>query len=96
MAYIGSAEFPSRVRVLGDSELLPGDTGAVRLYLNRKMPLRPGDRFILRESGRDETVGGGQILDVEPILPASRAKPDRSVERLVAERGWVTVDHLRR
>lgn len=96
VAYIGSAEFPSRVRVLGDSELLPGDTGAVRLYLNRKMPLRPGDRFILRESGRDETVGGGQILDVEPILPASRAKPDRSVERLVAERGWVTVDHLRR
>jgi selenocysteine-specific elongation factor len=66
------------------------------LYLNRPVPLLPGDRFILRESGRDETVGGGQILDIEPILPASRAKPDRSIERLVGERGWVEADHLSR
>ena len=29
----------------------------------------PGDRFVLRESGRDETVGGGEVLDVAPVLP---------------------------
>ena len=44
--------------------------------------------------GRDETVGGGEVLDVAPVLPASRARPDRRVERVVAERGWVDADEL--
>lgn len=94
--YFGSGEFPAKVRVLGPSTLAPGDVGNVRIYLDRQLPLLPGDRFILRESGRDETIGGGQVLDVEPRLPASRAKPDRSIERLVAERGWVRAEHLAR
>ena len=54
----------------------------------------PGDRFVLRESGRDETVGGGEVLDIAPVRPASKATPDRSVDRVIAERGWVTVDDL--
>jgi selenocysteine-specific elongation factor len=56
----------------------------------------PGDRFILRESGQGVTLGGGEILDVDPIVPASQANPDRDVERVVRERGRVDVDHLRR
>ncbi|MDA3038062.1 MAG: selenocysteine-specific translation elongation factor [Actinomycetota bacterium] len=95
-AYFGSGEFPAKVRVLGPSRLAPGDSGLVRLYLQTKIPLLPGDRFILRERGRDETVGGGEVLDVDPKRPASKATPDRSVERLVTERGWVTVEELER
>ncbi|MEM7276020.1 MAG: selenocysteine-specific translation elongation factor [Actinomycetota bacterium] len=95
-AYIGSGEFPARLRVLGADRIEPGEVGLVRLYLNRPVPVLPGDRFILRESGRDETVGGGAVLDVEPILPATRAAPDRSLDRVVAERGWVEADHLAR
>ncbi len=96
LAYIGSGEFPARVRVLQGSEITPGERGLIRLYLDRAAPLLPGDRFILRESGREETVGGGEILDVDPVLPASRARPDRSIERLVAERGWVSRERLAR
>ncbi|MGH1491291.1 MAG: selenocysteine-specific translation elongation factor [Acidimicrobiales bacterium] len=95
-AYIGSGEFPAKVRVLQAARIEPGGTGLVRLYLNRKVPLLPGDRFILRESGRDETVGGGEVLDIDPVLPASKANPDRSIERLVTERGWVDAAHLGR
>lgn len=94
--YFGSGEFPAKVRVLATTTLAPGTTGNVRIHLERPLPLLPGDRFILRESGRDETIGGGEVLDVEPRLPASRAQPDRSVDRLVAERGWVRADHLSR
>jgi selenocysteine-specific elongation factor len=96
LLYLGSAEIPVRLRVLGDRVLEPGQRGPVRLHLARDVPVLPGDRFILRESGRDETVGGGSILDVDPRLPASRARPDRSVSRVVAERGWVDVDLLER
>jgi selenocysteine-specific elongation factor len=68
----------------------------VRIHLPWSVPLLPGDRFVLRESGRRETVGGGQVLDVAPVRPASKARPDRSVDRVIRERGWVEVDVLER
>ena len=94
LAYIGSGEHAVRLRVLGPESVAPGATGAVRLHLPVDLPLLPGDRYVLRETGRDETVGGGEVLDVHPVLPASRARPDRRVERVVAERGWVDADEL--
>lgn len=96
VAYLGSGERPVRLRVLGDSALLPGEAGLARLHLAEELPLVPGDRFVLRETGRAETVGGGEVLDVDPVLPASRARPDRSPARVVAERGWVEADVLGR
>lgn len=93
-AYIGSGEFPVKLRVLGSQSLAPGTAGLVRVHLDTAVPLLPGDRFVLRESGRDETVGGGEVLDVAPIRPASKAQPDRSVDRVIDERGWVTADAL--
>jgi selenocysteine-specific elongation factor len=95
-AYIGSGEHPVRLRLLGQAELAPGQAGLVRLHLPTALPLLPGDRYVLREAGRSETVGGGEVLDVDPVLPASRARPDRSVRRVVAERGWVEADLLER
>ncbi len=96
LAYVGSGEHPVRVRVLGPGAIAPGARGAVRLHLPVGLPLVPGDRYVLRESGRDETVGGGEILDVAPVLRASRARPDRDVDRVVAERGWVEAAELAR
>ena len=98
LAYIGSGEHPVRVRVLGGSGIRPGERGFVRLHLDQPVPLLPGDRFILRESGRQETVGGGAVLDVAPVRPASKVGPERweagPVERAVADRRWVRVDEL--
>ena len=92
--HLGSGEQPVRLRVLGDERIAPGETGLVRLHLSTPLPLLPGDRFVVRESGRDETVGGGEVLDVAPVRPASRARPDRSIDRVIAERGWIDADEL--
>ncbi len=94
--YVGSGEFPVRVRLLGAEAIAPEGDGLVRLHLPARLPLLPGDRYVLRESGRSETVGGGEILDVAPVLPASKARPTRSVDRVVEERGWVDADELER
>jgi selenocysteine-specific elongation factor len=94
--YAGSGEYPVHLRVLGTEALPPGGSGFVRLHLPVGLPLLPGDRFVLRESGRAETVGGGEVLDIAPVLPASKARPDRSVDRVISERGWVAVDDLER
>jgi selenocysteine-specific elongation factor len=34
------------------------------------------------------------VLDVAPLLPASKARPNRSVDRVIAERGWIDADDL--
>jgi selenocysteine-specific elongation factor len=95
-AYIGSGEHAVRLRVLGagGAGIQPGTTGLVRLHLPAAVPLLPGDRYVLRESGRGETVGGGEVLDVAPVLPASRAEPTRDLDRVVAERGWIAAAEL--
>jgi selenocysteine-specific elongation factor len=95
-AYLGSGEHSVRLRVLGEEAIAPGKVGAIRLHLPVAVPLLPGDRFILRESGRDETVGGGEVLDVAPVRAASKARPSRSVDRVIEERGWVSADDLDR
>ncbi len=95
LLYVGSGEHPVRMRILGPDALMAGQTGSVRMFLPVPLPLVPGDRFVLREAGRGETIGGGEILDLAPVLPASKAQPDRSVERVVQERGWVDVEHLK-
>lgn len=94
--HIGSADLPARLRVIGPESIAAGTVGSIRLHLDRPMPLLPGDRFVIRESGRQETVGGGEVLDIDPVVPVSRARPDRSVERVISERGWIDVDDLAR
>ncbi len=95
LAYLGTSEQAVRVRLLeGRDRIGPGEAGPVRVWLSRSAPLLPGDRFVLRDTGRGVTVAGGEVLDVHPVLPVSKARPDRSIERLVAERGWVEADEL--
>jgi selenocysteine-specific elongation factor len=95
-AYIGSGECPIRLNVLRGDSIGPGETGLVRMQLPEALPLLTGDRFVVRDLGRAETIGGGEVLDVDPVLPISRARPDRSIDRVIAERGWVRPDELER
>ncbi|MFS4097988.1 GTP-binding protein, partial [Streptomyces sp. AF1A] len=56
--HIGTAAVPVTVRPLG--------TDTARLTLGRKLPLRVGDRAVLREPGGSRTPSGVTVLDVRP------------------------------
>jgi len=58
MLHVGSAAVPTRVRPFGD------DTA--RLSLARALPLRIGDRGLVRDPGRHHVAGGVTVLDVAP------------------------------
>jgi selenocysteine-specific elongation factor len=94
--YAGAGEYHVKVRILGTSALTAGETGVVRIHLPVPLPLQPGDRFVLRDHGREETVGGGEVLDVAPVRPASKASPSKDPRHLVAERRWVLLDDFAR
>jgi selenocysteine-specific elongation factor len=41
----------------------PGTTVLVQLFYSRALPVGVGDRFVLRDVGRRETVAGGTVID---------------------------------
>jgi selenocysteine-specific elongation factor len=92
--YFGSDEIPGTLRVMGPGSLKPGSSGAARLFLDRPVALAPNDRFIVRETGRDETVAGGTVLDVDPVVPMKRADPSADLAHFIDERGVVSPNHL--
>ena len=56
--HLGAAAVPVRVRPLGPH--------TARLRLARPLPLRIGDRMVLRDPGRREVAAGATALDVAP------------------------------
>lgn len=94
--HLGTDSQQVRIQVLQGAAVEPGQSGLARVHLRQPLPVVAGDRYILRDLGRDETLGGGEVLDVAPQLPASQARPDRAVERIVAEHGWIHHLHLER
>ncbi|HEX6330042.1 MAG TPA: selenocysteine-specific translation elongation factor [Actinomycetota bacterium] len=97
--HAGAAERTATLR-LYDTSALPDDGAFARVRLSAPLVLDVHDRFVLRESGRRETVAGGLVLDpFPPRRPgadaAVRLDRRRNASRsllpavLLAERGAV-------
>ncbi len=96
LATIGTREVPVRARVIGAPRVEPGAEAPARLAVAAPVPLLPGDRIVVRDSGRATTIGGAVVLDVDPARPVGRAAPTGAVAQVVADRGWVTAAGLER
>jgi selenocysteine-specific elongation factor len=81
VAHLGTAAIPVHVRPLG--------TGYARLTLTAPLPLRVGDRGLLRDPGAHRIAAGFDVLDVQPP-PLTR----RGAARVRAERLAAGLDHL--
>lgn len=64
VAHIGSAAVPATVRPL--SRGYDGGYRVVRLTLAGRLPLKVGDRLLLRDPGRRLILGGASVLDPAP------------------------------
>jgi selenocysteine-specific elongation factor len=64
--FLGAAEVPAIVRLIGAREVGPGERGAAQLRLSRPVVAAAGDRFVLRRPSPGATVGGGRVLDARP------------------------------
>jgi selenocysteine-specific elongation factor len=87
--HAGASEAEARIRL--EAPLRPG-SGSVRVRVRTRRPLvlDIGDRFVLREEGRRETVGGGVVLDVDPPRRFADARHLAELDaRLDADRGRV-------
>jgi selenocysteine-specific elongation factor len=89
--HIGSAAIPVSVRPLTEGG------AAVRLALAQPLPLRVGDRAILREPGRRQVVAGFTVLDPAPPALRRRGAARLRAAALEASTGRPDIaDELRR
>jgi len=64
--YSGSQEVPAKVRLLDVEELQPGHSAWVQLRLSQPCVVARRDRFILRIPSPSTTIGGGEVVDIQP------------------------------
>jgi selenocysteine-specific elongation factor len=93
--HVGTRSQSATIRILQSDSIDPGQSGLVRIRFEHSLPLVPGDRFLVRDTGIGATVGGGVILDVDPRSRVKDAAPDGSDEQILSDRGWLTVDEAR-
>jgi selenocysteine-specific elongation factor len=102
--HAGAAERSATVRLYG-ATALAAEGGLSRIRLSAPVVLEVGDRFVLRESGRRETVAGGVVLDLAPPRRPGASAADRLERRaraardelpavLLAERGAIRVEEI--
>lgn len=102
LLHVGTTAVPVRVtqrhRDTSNGERQTGGTGDVMLRVTEPLALRPGDRVIIRDSGRNATIGGGVIREVDPGTVHSGAwrraddERRRMMRRVTANVGEWVVD----
>ena len=76
LAHHGAGQTAARVLMLDPPALAPGGEGLAHLILDRALPVRWGDRLILRDISATRTLAGGVALDPRPP-PRHRRRPAR-------------------
>jgi selenocysteine-specific elongation factor len=59
-----AVEVGTRVVLLEDEPLVPGGEKRVQLVLEKPIAAAVGDRFVLRDTSAQRTIGGGRFLDL--------------------------------
>jgi selenocysteine-specific elongation factor len=69
-------EVGARIVLLGDAPITPGSEAMVQIVLDRPIAAAEGDRFVLRDTTAQRTIGGGKFLDLRAPSRKRRA-PER-------------------
>ena len=82
--FVGASETIAKLRLLGAEEFAAGEEGWIQLELRDPVVAVRGDRYILRRPSPGETLGGGAIVDHQPMGRHKRFDEDvlRSLESL--------------
>jgi selenocysteine-specific elongation factor len=79
-----SADTGARLVLLEDVPLAPGQDGWVQLVLDQPIAAAAGDRFVLRDTTSQRTIGGGTFLDLR--APARKRRTPERLAQLRAHR----------
>jgi len=78
--HTGTYEEQARVHLIDKDRLCSGQTALVQIHLRGSSFLQHGDRFVIRNSSCDNTIGGGEVIDTSPLR--HRRRPARLVQEM--------------
>ena len=80
--HTAATEVGARIALLRDRPIAPGEEGLVQLVLERPIAAAAGDRYIVRDTSAQRTVGGGRFLDLR--APARKRRTPERLAQLAA------------
>ncbi|MBS0242417.1 MAG: selenocysteine-specific translation elongation factor [Proteobacteria bacterium] len=80
--HFGTSAVEARVVLLDCDKLAPGETGLAQIVAQEPLPVRTGDRLILRDAGAERTIAGGAVVD--PMAPQRFRRTPERLARLEA------------
>ena len=88
--HLGTYEYQVRVHLIDCNRLRGGEAGLAQIHFEIPCVVRYGDRFVMRNSASDTTIGGGMVIDAFPLHHRRRTdtlvgKLKRIAEGKVAE-----------
>jgi len=78
--HTGTCEQQARVHLINSDKLACGESAIVQIHFAEPVYLQHGDRFVIRNSSCDLTIGGGEIIDAAPLH--HRRRPEKLVNEL--------------
>lgn len=97
--YLGTGEAFCRIALLDRDRLAPGEDGPAQLRFEQPVVAARGDRFVLRRYSPLATLGGGEVVALDPprrrrsaaaaetVTALAAAPPERVLREAVAARG---------
>jgi selenocysteine-specific elongation factor len=94
--HVGTSALEARLVLLEGDTLAPGQSALAQIVIATPLPVRTGDRLVLRDAGGERTIGGGVVVDpsapqrfrrtparLETLAALSEAEPEDALLRLL-------------
>ncbi|MGC9365416.1 MAG: selenocysteine-specific translation elongation factor [bacterium] len=78
--HTGTYEQQAKIHLLDRNELNSEEDALVQIHLEKPAVLQPGDKYVIRNTSSDRTLGGGEILDISPLH--HRRRPDKLIREI--------------
>jgi len=78
--HTGTFENKAKIHLIDRNQLRAEETALVQIHLSNPCVLRHGDRFVIRASSSDTTLGGGEVIDVAPLH--HRRRPEKLIKNM--------------
>lgn len=90
--YSGTIQTQAKIHLIDVSRISKGETCLAQIHLDKISPLCYGDKFIIRNSSNEITLGGGQVIDTYPLHHRRRSK--KTVDLLKLRNSGRNIDLL--
>lgn len=89
---LGTLQTQARIHLLDRDRLAGGETALVQIHLEKEYLAVYGDRFVIRNTAGDTTLGGGEVIDSHPLH--HRRRPAHLIRELQQVSSGTLVDRI--